>query len=86
MHEPLASTDLNTASSVDAVWKIPTDEIGNAQGRRGMAPIRLQMLPDNAEEQIMRLDHTILQNILTSFLPLILRDEAPPDAPELPLN
>jgi hypothetical protein len=23
MHEPLASTDLNTASSVDAVWKIP---------------------------------------------------------------
>jgi len=38
MHEPLASTDLNTASSVDAVRKIPTGEIGNAQGRRGMAP------------------------------------------------
>jgi hypothetical protein len=52
----------------------------------GWRRIRLQMLPDNAEEQIMRLDHTILQNILTSFLPLILRDEAPPDAPELPLN
>ena len=34
----------------------------------------------------MRLDHTILHNILTSFLPLIPRDEAPPDAPELPLN
>jgi hypothetical protein len=38
MHDPLASTDLNTASSVDAVRKIPTDEIGNAQGRRGMVP------------------------------------------------
>jgi hypothetical protein len=50
MHEPLASTDLNTASSVDAVWKIPTDEIGNAQGGAGWRRIRLQMLPDNAEE------------------------------------
>jgi len=34
----------------------------------------------------MRLDHTILHNFLTSFLPLILRDEAPPDAPGLPPN
>jgi hypothetical protein len=50
MHKPLASTDLNTASSADAVRKIPTGEIGNAQGRRGMRRIRLQMLPDNAEE------------------------------------
>ena len=30
IHAPLASTDLNTASSADAVCKMPSGEIGNA--------------------------------------------------------